>query len=81
MDRGVDVVSDEAFTDQDSVFVVEAFPGHEADQDVGTESQFTVIGRRTVGDDLAFLHFVADFDERTLIDAGSWFERSYFVRA
>ncbi len=46
MDGGEDVVADNFFADQDGVFVVVAFPGHKADQDILAERNLPVFGRR-----------------------------------
>ena len=70
VDRGEDVVADDPLGEQDRVLEVVAVPGHEGDEHVAAERQIAVIGRRTVGDDLAFDHAVADLHQRTLRDAG-----------
>ena len=65
---------DEFFADNDGVFVVVAIEGHEAYQNVPTESQFAQIGRGTVGDNLTFLYLVADLNNRLLVQAGPFIE-------
>ena len=70
VDRGEDVVGDDALGEQDRVLVVVAVPRHERDEHVAAERQIAEIGRRTVGDDVALVDPVADTHQRTLVDAG-----------
>ena len=70
VDRGEDVVADDPLGEQDGVLEVVAVPRHERDEHVAAERQIAEIGRRTVGDDLALDHAVADLHQRTLRDAG-----------
>ncbi len=70
MDRGEDVVADDAFGDQDGVFEVVAVPGHERDERVAAQGQFAQFGRRAVGDDVAGHDLVAHLHQRALVDAG-----------
>ena len=67
VDRGEDVVGDDALGEQDRVLVVVAVPRHERDEHVAAERQIAEIGRRTVGDDVALLDPVA---HRRPADAG-----------
>ena len=53
VDRGEDVVLDDALGDQDRVLEVVAVPRHERDEHVLAERQLADIGRGTVGDDVA----------------------------
>ena len=78
VDRGIDVLLDEFFADNDGVFVVVAIEGHEAYQNVPTEGQFAQIGRGTVGDNLTLFHLVADLDNRLLVQAGPFIETLVF---
>ena len=71
MDRGEDVVAHDALGDQDRVLEVVAVPRHERDEHVAAERQLASSRRRTVGDDVALLHLVADLHERLLGDAGA----------
>jgi hypothetical protein len=59
VDRGEDVVLDDALGEQDRVFEVVAVPRHERDEHVAAERQFAELGRRTVGDDVALLDLIA----------------------
>ena len=56
---------------RDGVLVVVAFPGHEADKGVLAQADLAVLGGRTVGNDVAGLDVLADFDDRALVDAGA----------
>ena len=70
VDRGEHVVGHDAFRHQDGVFEVVAHPRHERDEHVLAQRQIAQVGRRTVGDDLALAHGVADLHQRPLVDAG-----------
>ena len=70
VDRGEDVVLDDALGDEDRVLVVVAVPRHERDEHVLAERQLAEIGRGTVGDELALRHRVAHLHQRALVDAG-----------
>ena len=56
VDRGEDVVLDDALGEQDRVLEVVAVPRHEGDEHVAAERELAEIGRGTVGDDVALLH-------------------------
>src|SRR5699024_8309094 len=71
VDGGVDVLAHELFVEQDGVLVVVAFPGHEADKGVLAQADLAVLGGRAVGNDVAGLDVLADFDDRALVDAGA----------
>ncbi len=43
VDRRIDIVPHQAFTEQDRIFVVETFPHHEPDQYVSTQCEFAVV--------------------------------------
>ncbi len=70
MDRGEDVVLDDALGEQDRVLEVVAVPRHEGDEHIAAERELAELGRGTVGDDVALLHLIADLHQRTLVDAG-----------
>src|SRR6478736_3946924 len=71
VDRREHVVLHETLGDDDRVLVVVALPRHERHEEVLAERELALVGRRTVGDDLAFLHRVADVDPGLLVDAGA----------
>ncbi len=52
------------------IFEVVAVPGHERAKHIAPERQFAELGRRTVANDVAGGHRVADFHQRPLVDAG-----------
>src|SRR5258707_10422952 len=68
VNRGVVVVLDQLFADQDGVFEVIAAPGHEGHEHVAAKSEFTALRARTVGKNLALLHAVAHADQWLLAD-------------
>ena len=70
MDRGEAVFLNHALGETDGVFEVEAVPCHERDAHVLTQSQFTHVGGRAVGHDVATLDLVTLAHQRTLVDAG-----------
>src|ERR1039458_3841703 len=70
VDRGVVVVADELLGDKDGVLEVVTAPGHEGDQDVAAEAEFTLLRAWPVGDDLALEDAVAVADDGLLVDAG-----------
>src|SRR5690606_41062949 len=56
MDRGEDVIGNDALRQEDGVLVVIAIPRHERDEHVAAERQIAKLGRRTVGDDRSEEH-------------------------
>jgi len=69
VNRGVVVVLDQLFADQDGVFEVVTTPGYEGHKHVAAECKFTALRARTVGKNLALLHTVAHANQRLLADA------------
>ena len=59
VDRGVDVLLDDAFGDDDGILEVVAVPRHEGDQHVAADGEFAVLGVRSVGEHLALLDLLA----------------------
>ena len=59
------------FVEENGVLVVVAFPGREADEHVLAEADLALRGGGAVGNDVAFLHALADLDDRALIEAGA----------
>ena len=70
VDRGEDVVLDDALGEQDRILEVVAVPRHEGDEDVPAKRQIAEIGRRPVGDDVALLDAIRHPHQRLLVDAG-----------
>src|SRR5690625_939403 len=71
VDRGEDVVLDQALGEDDRVLVVVPFPRHEGGDDVLPEREFALFGRRAVGEHGAHLHPVAFTGEHALVVGGA----------
>src|SRR6267143_1485687 len=69
VNRGVVVVLDQLFADQDGVFEVVAAPREEGHENVAAESEFPAFRARAVGKNLPLLHAVAYANQRLLADA------------
>ena len=69
MDRCEYVFHDHPFIEQDSVFVVVAFPVHVTDKDVLAERKFTVGCAGSVSQNITLFNPLADFNNRTLVNA------------
>ena len=59
VDRCINVVADDFFVQENGVLVVVALPSHKADESVFAQSDLTVVGSRTVGENLALLNALA----------------------
>ena len=70
VDRGVAIVSDNLFRNQDRVFEVVAVPRHKGDQHVLAERELAQVSRRTVGKHVARSHQIAAAHDRALVDVG-----------
>ena len=70
MDRGEDIVANDAVGDQDRVLEIVAVPGHERDEHVPAQRQFTVFSRRAVRQNVTLADNIADLDQRPLVDSG-----------
>ena len=70
VDRGVGVFLDELLGDQDGVLEVVAAPRHEGDEHVAAESELAVLGRRTVGQNVALLDTLPFVADGLLVNAG-----------
>src|SRR5205085_7548694 len=64
VDRGVVVLADQFFRDEDRVLEVVTTPWHEGDQNVAAEAEFALLRAGAVGDDLTLDHAVALADDR-----------------
>src|SRR5690606_14944609 len=71
VDRGEDVLFDQALGQHDGVLVVVALPGHVRHEEVLAERHLTGLGGRSVGEHLAFLDPLAFFDDGALVEAGA----------
>ena len=71
VDRGQQVVFDDALGEDDRVLVVVALPRHERAQEVLAQRQFAALGRGAVGEHLTHLDLLALTHERPVVDAGA----------
>ena len=71
MNRGIYIIANNFFINQNCVFVVVTFPCHKADQSVFTERNLTVGSSGTVRDYLTDCNLLSFFHDRTLIDTGA----------
>ena len=67
VDRCVDVVFDKTLTHDDSILIVVTIPCHETDEYVATKRKFPTVHRWTICKDLAFIDWVACFDDWFLV--------------
>ena len=68
MNRGEEVVADQALRQHDRVLEVVAVPGHEGDAHIASERQLAVIRGRPVGHDVALADALPGLHQRPLID-------------
>ena len=78
--RGEEVPLGQPLGDQDGVLEVVTLPGHEGDEDVFAEGELTLLGRRTVGDDVTGVHRIAGSTMGFWLKQVLWFERWNFTR-
>ena len=71
MDGGELVLTHHALADKNGILVVATFPGHKSHQDVLAQSQFTVIGRRAISEDITFFNLVTFINHRPLVNTGA----------
>src|SRR6266849_2108987 len=69
VNRGVVILFDQLFANENRVFKVVSAPWHERHQHVAAKSQFTAVGARTVGKNLLLLHAVAHANDWLLVNA------------
>ncbi len=70
VNTGVNIVHHQAFTNQDRVFVVVAFPRHIGDENILTEGQFSPFSGRAIGEDLPRYDGLILIHQGPLIEAG-----------
>ena len=80
MQRSEDVVAGNAFGQQNGILVVQTVPRHKSNQNVLAQSQFAHVGTRTVGHNVAGLDFVADLNQRHLVNAGVLVRAAEFLQ-
>ena len=71
MDRGINVITGDTLGQKDGILEVVTVPRHERDKHVTAKGKFTHIGTRTIRDDVAFFDNIANFHQRTLVDAAA----------
>src|SRR5690606_18904503 len=71
VNRGEDVLLEHFLGDEDRVFEVVAVPRHKRDEHVAAECHLALLGRGTVGNDVAELHLLALLDDGLLVEAGA----------
>ena len=68
MDGSQDIFTDNTFVQHDGILIVISFPRHVSHQQVLTQSQLTVLGRVSLGQDIAFLHTLTLVANRTQVN-------------
>ena len=71
VDRGQQVLLDDALGEDDRVFVVVALPRHERHEEVLAQSQLALLGGGTVGEDVALADRHALAHDGLVVDAGA----------
>ena len=69
MNGSKDILHDKAFIEQDSVFIVVAFPVHISDQDILTKRKLASGSARSICQYVTGLNPFTDVDKRPLVDA------------
>ena len=70
MKRCKDIITRNSFREQNRVFIVQTIPRHKGDQNVFTQRQFAHVRALSVSHNIAGLNFIADFNQRNLVNAG-----------
>ena len=71
VNRGEDIFANHTFVQHDGILVVVTLPRHEGHLEVAAQSQLTVFGRITLGENIAGFHTVAFVADRTQVDRGA----------
>ena len=71
MNGSEDIFPYQPFIQQNRIFVVITFPGHEADEGILTQRDFTVRSRRTICQNLSLCNVFASVYNRSLVDASA----------
>ncbi len=71
MNRSENISFNKVFTEQNSILVVIAFPRHISNDNIMTESKFTVISRRSISQYLTFDYSFTFSDNRSLVYTSS----------
>ena len=70
MYRGVTIFFNQSFGNKDGVLEVITIPGHECDQHILAQCQFTHVCRRSVGQHIMFGDNISRFYQWPLVDTG-----------
>ena len=68
MNRSKYIFADQPFVQNNSVFKVVSFPGHERHFQVPAQSKLSVLRSKTFGQDIAFGNFLSQLANRTQVD-------------
>ena len=68
MDRGQDILTDDALVKHDGILIVVTLPRHVSHKEVTTQCQLTILGGITLGQDITLLHTLALITDRTQVD-------------
>ena len=68
VDRGQDILTHHALVEHDSVLIVVTLPGHVSHLKVAAQSQLAVLGRVTLGEDVALAHALSAFADGAQVD-------------
>ena len=68
MNRSQDILTDDALVQHDGILIVITLPRHISHKQVTTQSQLTILGGITLSQDIALLHTLSLFADRTQVD-------------
>ena len=68
MNRGEDIVANNALREHDSILVVVTLPRHVGNEEVTTQSELTILGGIALGEDVASLNTLTLLTDRTKVD-------------
>ena len=68
MDRGENILADDALVEHDSILIVVTLPRHISHEQVTTQSQLTILGGVTLSQDITLLHTLTLLTDRTQVD-------------
>ncbi len=69
VNRSKDVLANHALVEHNGVLIVVTLPGHEGHLQVAAESELTLLGRITLGEDVALLHTLSLVADGTEVDS------------
>ena len=71
MDRGVDIIFDDALTDQNGIFKVVTIPRHEGAEHILTQGKFSIFSGWPIGYGFTCFDFLPLLNQSFLIDTSS----------